>query len=139
MLKVYTDASTKGNPGPSGIGIVIVGHNLHQQLTKKIDEPLTNHQAEFQAVIFALEWLLEHHTQHELILFHSDSKIVVQTMMKRFTKNPDFLPFYQEIEQLLQNFKLIEFKWIPESQNKGADNLARQALRKILNGGKKND
>lgn len=139
MLKVYTDASTKGNPGRSGIGIVIVGQDLHQQITKSVEEPLTNHQAEFQAVIFALEWLKEHHYQNELILFHSDSKVVVQTMMKQFTKNTDFLPFYQEIEQLLQNFELIEFKWIPESQNKGADNLARQALRKILNGGKKND
>jgi len=31
MLKVYLDASTKGNPGPSGGGLLIVGEDLHEQ------------------------------------------------------------------------------------------------------------
>lgn len=137
MIKVYTDAATKGNPGLSGIGIVIVGQDLHKQLALSCETHMTNHQAEFQAVILALEWLLEQQYQEEMIFFHSDSKIVVQTLIKHYTKNPDFLPLYHQIETLRKSFTFLDFKWIPESQNKGADHLARQGLQKIIQGGKK--
>ena len=33
MLKVYIDASTKGNPGPSGGGILIVYQGKQEQLS----------------------------------------------------------------------------------------------------------
>lgn len=53
MLKVYLDASTKGNPGPSGGGIVIVGTDLHEQIAFPLPDS-TNHQAEFAVMVNAL-------------------------------------------------------------------------------------
>ena len=84
MLKVYIDASTKGNPGPSGGGILIVYQGKQEQLSIPLSVG-TNHQAEFEVFLKTLEFL----------------------------KNKDL-------------------QWLPENKNKGADNLARQALQKQL-------
>ena len=46
MIKAYIDASTKGNPGPSGGGIVLVSEGIHLQKAIPLSV-LTNHQAEF--------------------------------------------------------------------------------------------
>ena len=56
MLKVYLDASTKGNPGPSVGSQFIVGEDLQEQQSLVLPT-LTNHQAEFAAMHHALEFL----------------------------------------------------------------------------------
>ncbi|WP_225350300.1 RNase H family protein [Lacticaseibacillus pantheris] len=54
MLKLYTDAATKGNPGPSGAGILIVGHG--EPVEQSVALPvMSNHQAEFRAAALGLE------------------------------------------------------------------------------------
>ena len=129
MLRIYVDAATKGNPGPSAGGIVFVGDNVYKQLHISLGV-CSNHEAEFKIYIYALEWLLDNDMSSETILIHSDSKIVVQTIEKRYAKNPTFVPYLQKFKQLEPLFPLLMTKWIPESHNKGADNLAKQALRK---------
>lgn len=131
MIKSYIDAATKGNPGISGGGILLVGEGIHEQHAFPLPT-LTNHQAEFATFLALLELLLDKNYQKETIMVYSDSKILVQTVDKNFTGNPDFLPFFQEIQQLLPHFSLLILQWIPENQNKGADNLARQGLQKAL-------
>lgn len=131
MIKAYIDASTKGNPGPSGAGLLIVTDNGQEQ--KALPLPiLTNHQAEFAAFQALLELLMAEKRNHETIFVYSDSKVLVQTIDKNHTNNPDFLPFLQEIQHLLPHFQMLILQWLPESKNKGADNLARQGLQKAL-------
>ncbi|WP_207694940.1 cell wall enzyme EbsB [Enterococcus sp. DIV0212c] len=130
MLRIYVDAATKGNPGPSGGGIVIVGDSLHEQIHVPLGE-CSNHEAEFKVFIKAIQLAIEKKLNDQTILIHSDSKIVVQTIEKRHAKNPLFQPYLQIFQQLESNFPLLLVKWIPESQNKGADTLARQALQKF--------
>ncbi len=55
-LTIYTDGGSRGNPGPSAIGVVI--RNQEGKILKKYSEYLgekTNNEAEYQAVIFALK------------------------------------------------------------------------------------
>lgn len=129
MLRLYVDAATKGNPGPSGGGIVIVGENLHEQLHVSLGE-CSNHEAEFKVFIQALQFIIEKNLNNQTVLIHSDSKIVVQTIKKQHAKNILFQPYLKAFQQLESNFPLLLVKWLPESQNKGADTLARQALQK---------
>ncbi|EOI00558.1 cell wall enzyme ebsB [Enterococcus moraviensis ATCC BAA-383] len=129
MLRMYVDAATKGNPGPSGGGIVIVGDKLHEQIHVPLGE-CSNHEAEFKVFIKALQLLIEKQLNDQTILIHSDSKIVVQTIEKQHAKNPLFQPYLHAFQQLENKFPLLLVKWLPESQNKGADALARQALQK---------
>ncbi|OTP11931.1 ribonuclease HI [Enterococcus sp. 10A9_DIV0425] len=131
MLKVYIDASTKGNPGPSGGGIVIVTDQQQEQLAIPLSYG-TNHQAEFEIFVKTLEILKNKKVMEETILCYSDSKTLVSTIDKNYTSNKDFIPYLLKIQTLLKDFSLLILQWIPESKNKGADNLARQALRKTL-------
>ena len=132
MIRIYTDAAVKGNPGPVGIGVVIVRDNDHIQLSFPLEQHLNNHQAEFQAVIHGLKYLIEKNWINELILCYTDSQIVALSIDKAHAKDSYFEKQLHKIKKMMQQFDYITVEWIHESQNKGADNLARQALRKKL-------
>ncbi|PTO39000.1 ribonuclease HI [Enterococcus mundtii] len=131
MLKVYIDASTKGNPGPSGGGILLVSDHQQEQLSIPLSFG-SNHQAEFEVFLKTLEILKNRQMTAETILCYSDSKVLVSTIDKNHTSNKDFLPYLEKIQSLLKDFSMLILQWIPESKNKGADNLARQALQRAL-------
>ncbi|QTM99608.1 reverse transcriptase-like protein [Sediminibacillus dalangtanensis] len=127
MIEVYTDGAASGDPGLSGVGIFI----KDGKKTYAYQFPLgsmSNHQAEFEAVIKGLQVCRENF-QDEILSFRSDSKLVVDVIEKDFTKNQTFLPYLQEIRKQIETFPLFFIKWIPEKQNKHADQLARQAIR----------
>ena len=65
-------------------------------------------------------------------MVYSDSKVLVSTVDKNHTANTDFLPYLELIQQKLVAFELLILQWLPEANNKGADNLARQGLKKAL-------
>lgn len=131
MIKAFIDASTKGNPGPSGGGIVL----LTSQEQKQYHFPLptlTNHQAEFEVFLHLLDMLMENNQNEKTIMVYSDSKVLVSTVDKNYTRNLDFKDYLSTIQRKLPHFPLLILQWIPEKQNKGADNLARQGLQKAL-------
>ncbi|MYL48518.1 reverse transcriptase-like protein [Halobacillus litoralis] len=126
MLEVYTDAACSGDPGASAAGVVI----KQNQKTEEYQFYLgtwTNHEAEFLAIIHALQICKEKYSG-EIISIRSDSKIAVDTMDKRYTKNEKFLPLFEKIMNLEENFSYVFYKWIPDKQNKNADRLARECL-----------
>lgn len=127
MLEVYIDAASAGNPGPSAIGIFIKGEG--QQI--KISEPVgitNNHIAEFMALIRALQEAAKLSTG--IISVRSDSKIVVTSIEKEFVKNEEYKPYLCQALILIEQFELFFIKWIPDSQNKAADALAREGIQK---------
>ena len=131
MLKVYVDASTKGNPGPSGGGIVVTGEKIYIQEAFPLPHS-TNHEAEFLAFLYALDFLKENNYHKQSILIYTDSQILSQSIDKGYAKNEKFALFLNKIHKKFKNFDLILVKWVPESQNKGADHLARQGLQKAI-------
>ncbi|MFJ8262606.1 ribonuclease HI family protein [Rummeliibacillus sp. NPDC094406] len=127
MLEVYIDAASAGNPGPSAIGVFIKGEG-HQV---KISEPIgitNNHVAEFMALIRGLQEAAKLSTG--IISVRSDSKIVVASIEKEFVKNEEYKPYLEAALKLTGQFDLFFIKWIPDSQNKAADALARQGIQK---------
>ncbi len=132
MIKLYTDASTKNNPGLSGVGIVILTENRYEQLSIPLEKEMSNHEAEFEALIQGLDFLIEHLLINETLMMYTDSKILASAIKKNYVKNDIFRVYLTRIQEKLKHFPLFFIHWIPESQNKGADNLARQALQKRL-------
>lgn len=128
MIEVYTDAASKGNPGKSGIGIVIKSGKRDVEYSFPIGT-YSNHEAEFHAVIKALE-LCKVQYPKEILSFRTDSKIVVDTVEKNYTKNNNFLPLLERIQELSGHFPLFFIKWIPEKQNQRADRLAKEGIHK---------
>ncbi|KGR79480.1 ribonuclease HI family protein [Ureibacillus manganicus] len=125
MLEVYIDGASAGNPGPSGIGLFIKGEGHLIQFSEFIGET-NNHIAEFKALIRGLEEAKKLNTS--IVSVRSDSKIVVASIEKQYVKNEEYKPFLEQALKLTKEFDLFFIKWIPDSENKAADALARQAI-----------
>ncbi|MFD2211950.1 ribonuclease HI family protein [Virgibacillus halophilus] len=126
MIVVYTDGASKGNPGISGAGIYMKAGGESFDYTIPL-ETMSNHEAEFHAVIKALE-ICKEKFAGEILSFRSDSKTVVDIIENGSTKNVLFQPLITKINLLTKFFPYFFIKWIPEKQNAHADRLAKKAI-----------
>ena len=132
MIRVRTDAAVNGNPGRVGIGIEIL-HQKQQFLFKEnSDQLMDNHQAELWAIYRALLILQEKEWHQEMIFLNSDSKFAMMAIEKNYTKQVAYQEILKKVQEELQFFPQLFLEWIPEKENRGADQLARQALQQIL-------
>lgn len=126
MIEIQVDGASKGNPGISGAGIVIRNDGRIYEYSFPLGI-VTNHEAEFIAVIKGLE-ICRREFPHKVLAFQTDSKIVVDSIEKNYVKNSLFKPLLAKINELREPFSLFFIKWIPSEQNKHADRLAREAI-----------
>ena len=132
MIRVKTDAAVNGNPGKVGIGIEIL-YQKQQFLFKENSEILMdNHQAELWAIYRALIILKEKEWQQEMIFLNSDSKFAMMAIEKNYTKQIAYQNILKIVQEERKKFPQLFLEWIPEKENRGADQLARQALQQII-------
>ena len=132
MIRVRTDAAVNGNPGKVGIGIEIL-HQKQQFLFKEnSDQLMDNHQAELWAIYRALIILQEKEWYQEMIFLNSDSKFAMMAIEKNYTKQIAYQDILRKVQEERKKFPQLFLEWIPEKENRGADQLARQALQQIL-------
>jgi broad specificity phosphatase PhoE/ribonuclease HI len=128
-LIIEADGGSRGNPGLSGAGAVVIDAATGKIL-REISEAVgiaTNNVAEYSAVIFALEAAFEIDPAAEIVV-RMDSKLVVEQMSGRWKiKHPDMLSLGAKVQQLISG-KNVEFVWIPREQNVLADALANKAM-----------
>ena len=132
MIRVKTDAAVNGNPGKVGIGIEIL-YKKQQFLFKENSELLMdNHQAELWAIYRVLIILQEKEWDQEMIFLNSDSKFAMMAIEKNYTKQIAYQAILKKVQEERKKFPQLFLEWIPEKENRGADQLARQALQQIL-------
>ena len=132
MIRVRTDAAVNGNPGKVGIGIEIL-YEKQQFLFKENSEQLMdNHQAELWAIYRALIILQEKEWHHEVVFLNSDSKFAMMAIEKNYTKQVAYQEILKKVQEERKKIPQLFLEWIPEKDNRGADQLARQALQQIL-------
>jgi ribonuclease HI len=128
-LIIFTDGGARNNPGPAGIGVVIFDENEKEILGKhkKYIGETTNNQAEYKAVVLALEEAKK--MKAEEIEIRLDSELVCSQINGEFKlKNKDFQDSFIKIWNLRQSFKKSVFKHIPREKNRLADKLVNQAI-----------
>jgi ribonuclease HI len=134
LIKLYTDGSAKGNPGPGGYGIVLESGQHRKELSQGY-QLTTNNRMELLAVIIGLE-ALKASSQNVLVV--SDSKYVIDSVDKKWVfgwekksfkgkKNPDLWQRFLKIYRLHQ----VKFQWVKghnnHPQNERCDTLAVNA------------
>lgn len=129
MIKVSTDAAYNPTTNAAGIGIIITIADESIKLKMFVSDVQDNHIAEFLALIAAINYIKKHFDTQQVITYQSDSKIVVQSLDKEFAKNSSYKELLAYALDIINGFPLFFPKWAPEAQNRGADTLARQALR----------
>lgn len=125
MAKIYFDAATKGNPGLSACGVVIVDETTRHTYTQVLGE-MDNHSAEWEALIYALNQALQLQVPNALI--YTDSQLIEDAVNRNFVKNKHFKPYLEQFNQQAEMFELCFVKWVPRGQNKEANQLAQQTL-----------
>ncbi len=132
-LEIYIDGASKGNPGPSGIGVVIYRSG---EIIKNISSFIghaTNNVAEYTALIYALQEALI--LKADILKVKTDSQLLARQLNKVYkVKNENIAGLYNQSEHLLKAFKKVSIENIPREMNKGADKLATDAIRKRLKG-----
>ena len=134
MVTIYTDGSSRGNPGPGGCGTVMLYKGHRKELSEGFRKT-TNNRMELLAVIKGLEALTKEGVE---VLVYSDSKYVVDAVEKgwlwgwvkknfKAKQNRDlwerFIPAYQKHK--------VKFKWVKGHagvpENERCDQLAVEA------------
>ncbi len=126
MIEVYIDGASAGNPGLSGAGIFINNNGTVERYSIPLGE-MENHEAEYYALIKALEICVANH--YQIVSFRTDSQAIYLAMEKEFAKNKKYAPLLAQALVLAEKLDLFFIKWIPSIENKSADQLARRAIR----------
>jgi ribonuclease HI len=129
-LIAHTDGGARGNPGPAGYGVVIhdsAGNKvaaLSQYLGKQ-----TNNVAEYQALIAALEYAVEHGPRALKVV--SDSELMVRQIKGIYkVKDPTLRDLHARASQLISKLDWFSIEHVLRGHNREADELANAAMDK---------
>ena len=128
QIKLYADGGSRGNPGPSASGYVLM--DMDDTIIFKSGVYLgitTNNQAEYQALKYGLEEA-EKLGAREVDVY-LDSLLVINQMKGIFkVKNRDLWPIYEAIKEIVSRFKKVRFTHVPRELNKLADAEVNEVL-----------
>ena len=134
-LQLYADGGSRGNPGPSASGFVLLDMAGNVLLRSGSYVGITtNNQAEYQALKLGLEAAL-HTFQSREVHVYMDSMLVVNQMKNIFKiKNRDLWPIHDACRELSKKFRKVSFDHVPRELNKLADAEVNKALDNELSG-----
>lgn len=128
MIYLYCDGASKGNPGPSSIGVLATDEN--SQTLFEISEQIgnaTNNVAEWTALQSGIEKAIE--LGHLELSCFLDSELVVKQMNGVYKVKDTNLKFlHTKVKALVLQLKRFEIQHVPREKNKLADALANKAF-----------
>lgn len=128
VIIIYSDGGSRGNPGPSAAGYIIL--NNRQEVIAEGGEYLgitTNNQAEYQGVRLGLEKALE--LKYKKVDFKLDSMLVVNQMKGYYKiKNRELWPVHERIRALMDKFDRVTFTHVNRRFNQLADGMVNKTL-----------
>ncbi len=127
-LIIYTDGGARGNPGPAALGVVVGDKEYSEYLGE-----MTNNQAEYRALIFALKkakaLLGGKKAGGAEIEVWMDSELIVRQLNGEYKiKEPELQPLFIQAWNLRLDFKKVNFQHVPREKNKRADRLVNLVL-----------
>src|SRR3989344_497709 len=132
-ITIYTDGGSRGNPGKAAIGVVFCNEKggIIKKFGEYLGDNLTNNEAEYQAVIFALKKFKavfgKKIAEYSEVEIRSDSELLVNQMNGKYKlENENIQKFFIEIGNLMIDFKGVKFKAIPRERNKEADAMVNE-------------
>ncbi len=124
----HIDGGSRGNPGPAAYGVAIETAQ-GQPLTAfgKYIGRTTNNVAEYQGLLAALEYALNH--AHPRLRVLTDSELMARQISGQYkVRSPDLMPLYDKARQLMARLESFSIKHVYREQNREADRLANEAM-----------
>lgn len=134
MINIYTDGATVGYNGKLGtvkeVGIGIYCPDKNYKYSARVNG-ISNNEAEFKALIKAMEWAVSENILYAQ--FNLDSKIVINRAKGNKPKskkhqNKRMDAFQETVLALSNKFLFIDFIWIPREKNTIADYLSKRSI-----------
>ncbi len=129
-LIIFSDGGARGNPGPAAIAFLILSENGQVLISNsRYVGSHTNNQAEYEALIKALESAVPLHAEE--VLCYLDSELVVKQLMGEYqVKNLELRKLWRKAQELIKCFSKVSFISVPRtnSQIQKADALVNEAL-----------
>lgn len=127
-VKIFADGGSRGNPGPSAGGFVVL--DMDDQILHESGKYLgitTNNQAEYHSLKGGMELALR--IGARTVHVYMDSMLVVNQMKGIYkVKNRDLWPIHQAIKDMVPKFKEVTFTHVPREYNKLADGMVNKTL-----------
>ncbi len=127
-VTLYADGGSRGNPGPSACGYVLLDEQGEVLVDKGVYLGITtNNQAEYQGLKSGLEEALQMGARS--VDVRLDSLLVINQMKGVFkVKNRDLWPIHDNLKQLVKSFDKVTFTHVPRELNKLADAAVNRVL-----------
>jgi ribonuclease HI len=128
-ILAYTDGASRGNPGESGVGIVLKDElgNLIESHFGYIGQA-TNNIAEYSALAVCLKLVKKIECDH--LVVHSDSELMVRQLNGQYkVKDKGLKKHFLNIQKMLTESKFhFTIKHVPREENSEADKLANRGI-----------
>ena len=133
QLIIYCDGGIGDRREASGLGVVIRDQKDEIiGLVKQTMPPMTNNEAEYAALVLALQSVQRF--KPRTLQVYMDSEIVVGQMTGRFSVRSTALKrWHGQACRLVRRFEAVTFTHIPREANRLADALANEALAAVQN------
>jgi ribonuclease HI len=128
---IFCDGGSRGNPGPSAIGAVVLDPSTEPpRVLAEVSECIgvtTNNVAEYRALIAGLEAAEPYGARR--VRVRADSKLVIEQVKGTWkVKQPHLQPLRAEVRALLRRYDDVDLQHVPRAQNAAADALVNAAL-----------
>lgn len=127
-LKLYADGGSRGNPGNSASGFVLLDMEDNILIERGVYLGVTtNNQAEYQALKLGLEEAKK--LQPKSVHVYMDSLLVINQMLGKFkVSNRDLWPIHDANRNLANSFRHVSYTHVPRELNRLADAMVNKAL-----------
>lgn len=134
-VEIFSDGASRGNPGVSAIAFMILNAD-GQPLSRysKYVGTRTNNQAEYEALIAALQSASKLHLQE--VVCHLDSELIVKQLTGEYkVRNPVLKRLWLRVQDLKKRFRQITFKHVSRADRhiEEVDRMANQTLNSVQN------
>lgn len=129
-LIAHSDGGARGNPGPAGYGVVIKDESGRKMaaLSQYLGHQ-TNNFAEYQGLIAALEYAIQHGPKALKVI--SDSELLVRQIKGIYkVKNPTLRDLHARAKELIAQLDWFSIGHALREHNQEADRLANAAMDK---------
>ena len=126
-MTIYVDGGSRGNPGPAAVGAVIIQKGKEISRLSEAIGTATNNEAEYLALIAALEET--RHLGATSVHVKMDSELMIRQLLKKYkVKSQTLRPLYEKVVNLLREYRDVGLEKIPREKNALADGLVNAAL-----------
>jgi ribonuclease HI len=128
QIIAHVDGGSRGNPGPAAYAVVVSADDGTRlaSLSKYLGHT-TNNVAEYQGLLAALEYALEHN--HRRLRIITDSELMARQISGQYkVKNPNLKVLYDRARALISQFDAFRIEHVRREHNREADRLANEAM-----------